>query len=197
MMAGRFRRGREAAFTEGEAALAQVRRPAYSGPIQPMLAQTAEDASEAITRIWERRPWSTSWTERGFRCIGRETRFVFIRAQLNDVTGAVPEIVEAVRALPVKELILDGEVLSSEVRTVAPSRSKSRCAASAASWMWSRLRAEQPITPFWFDLLYLNGGSLLDESQSRRFSTLRDLAGESSVVAEHDGPRRRRPRKLS
>ena len=36
--------------------------------------------------------------------------------------------------------------------------------------------------PFWFDLLYLNGGSLMDETQSRRFATLRDLAGESSVV---------------
>ncbi len=36
----------------------------------------------------------------------------FYRGALNDVTAAVPEIVEAVRALPAKELILDGEVVS-------------------------------------------------------------------------------------
>ena len=34
------------------------------------------------------------------------------RAALNDVTAAVPEVVEAVRAMPVKDIILDGEVIS-------------------------------------------------------------------------------------
>ena len=33
-----------------------------------------------------------------------------------------------------------------------------------------RMRAELPLTPFWFDLLYLDGQSLIDEPQSRRFS---------------------------
>ncbi len=35
--------------------------------------------------------------------------------------------------------------------------------------MSSGFAAELPMTPFWFDLLYLNGGSLLDEPQARRF----------------------------
>jgi len=41
-----------------------------------------------------------------------------------------------------------------------------------------RMRAELPMTPFWFDLLYLNGGSLLDEPQSRRFGALSELTPE-------------------
>ena len=38
------------------------------------------------------------------------------------------------------------------------------------------MQAELPLTPFWFDLLYLDGGDLLDEPQSRRFSALAQLA---------------------
>jgi ATP-dependent DNA ligase len=44
------------------------------------------------------------------------------------------------------------------------------------------MRAELPLTPFWFDLLYLDGGSLTDESQARRFSALRELAASDALV---------------
>ena len=44
-----------------------------------------------------------------------------------------------------------------------------------------KLRAELPIAPFWFDLLYLEGGGLLEERQWRRFEELKKLA-PSSVV---------------
>jgi DNA ligase 1 len=44
-----------------------------------------------------------------------------------------------------------------------------------------KMRAELPIAPFWFDVLYLDGGDLLRESQRRRFEVLAALA-PSSVV---------------
>src|ERR1035438_8795347 len=44
-----------------------------------------------------------------------------------------------------------------------------------------RMRSELPMTPFWFDLLYLNGGNLLDEPQSRRFAALTKIAGASLI----------------
>ena len=110
--------------------------------------------------------------------------------QLNDVTGAVPEIVEAVRALPVKELILDGEVLSLKPDG-RPEPFQVTMRRFGRKLDVDRLRAEQPMHPFWFDLLYLDGGSLLDETQSRRFSTLRNLAGDELRRPEHGGSRRR------
>ena len=33
-----------------------------------------------------------------------------------------------------------------------------------------RMRADLPMTPFWFDLLYLNGSPLLDQPQATRFA---------------------------
>ena len=147
-------------------------------PIQPMLAQTAEDTAEAIPDLGEA---ALEYKLDGARVqvhrSGDEVR-VYSR-QLNDVTAAVPEIVEAVRAMPGKELILDGEVLSLEAgrtsRAVsghdAPVRTQAGCGAPAG-------RAAD--APFWFDLLYLNGGSLLDETQSRRFATLANSGGRSA-----------------
>ena len=47
--------------------------------------------------------------------------------------------------------------------------------------MWSGMRQELPMTPFWFDLLYLNGDPLLDEPQARRFGALSELAPGSLI----------------
>ena len=45
-----------------------------------------------------------------------------------------------------------------------------------------RMRAELPLQPFWFDLLYLDGQSLMDEAQARRFQALRDLSPPGALV---------------
>ena len=43
------------------------------------------------------------------------------------------------------------------------------------------MRAELPMTPFWFDLLYLDGAHLLDDPRSRRFAALAEIAGGSLI----------------
>ncbi len=54
--------------------------------------------------------------------------------------------------------------------------------------MWHECCGELPLTPYWFDLLYLKGGSLLDEPQARRFGNLVEL--ETDLVAPScDGQR--------
>jgi DNA ligase-1 len=45
-----------------------------------------------------------------------------------------------------------------------------------------RLLTELPMTPFWFDLLYADGGSMIDEPQARRFDELRRLAPAANLV---------------
>jgi len=44
-----------------------------------------------------------------------------------------------------------------------------------------RMLAELPMTPFWFDLIYLDG-SLIDEPQARRFAELRKLLPPKTLV---------------
>lgn len=149
-------------------------------PIQPMLAQTSEDVAEAIKELGEA---ALEYKFDGQRVqvhrSGDDVQ-IFSRSLLN-VTAAVPEIVEAARALPGRDLILDGEILC-----LAPDGSPQPFQVTARRFGrkldLDRLRAELPLTPFWFDLLYLNGQSLLDEPQARRFAGLAELAPPETLV---------------
>ena len=164
---------------KGEAALAQYDVQLFR-PVQPMLAQTAEDVEEAIEELGEA---ALEWKLDGARVQVHKSGddVVVYSRRLNDVTGAVPEIVEAARALPAKDLILDGEVISL-LPDGRPQPFQITMRRFGRKLDVERMRGELPLTPFWFDLLYLNGGHLLDEPQSRRFSALVKLAPADSVV---------------
>jgi DNA ligase-1 len=149
-------------------------------PVQPMLAQTAEDVEGALHDLGEA---ALEYKFDGARVqvhrSGDDVR-VFSRA-LNDVTPAVPEIVEAARQLPGRELIFEGEVLSlTPERRPQPFQITMRRFGRKLDL--ERMRAELPLTPFWFDLLYLDGQSMIDEPQRRRFSALGELVPASAVV---------------
>src|SRR5919204_6631946 len=77
-------------------------------PVQPMLAQPAADIDAALARV---RPAAIEWKLDGVRVQvhrdGDEVA-VFTRT-LDDITGRLPEVVDLVRALPVRSIVLDGE----------------------------------------------------------------------------------------
>src|SRR5216117_1315766 len=80
-------------------------------PVQPMLSDSAPTLSDALTVGV---PAAVEWKLDGARIqVHRlDDRVAVYTRNLNDVTAAVPEVVEAVRALPARELILDGEVIA-------------------------------------------------------------------------------------
>src|SRR5207342_405387 len=81
-------------------------------PISPMLAQTAASTDEALTRLGGRA--SVEWKLDGARIqihrAGDEVG-IFTRT-LDDITERVPEIVQLVRALPIRTLVADGEAIA-------------------------------------------------------------------------------------
>ena len=179
MMAGDAPRIARAAMEDGEAGLARF-EVELMRPVQPMLAQTAEDAEEAIAELGRA---AFEYKFDGARVqVHRASGDVriFSRA-LNDVTAAAPEIVEAARALPGGDLILDGEALC-----LAPGGRPQPFQITARRFGrkldLERMRAELPLTPFWFDLLYLDGQSMMDEPQHRRFQALTNLAPRAAVA---------------
>jgi DNA ligase 1 len=179
MMAGDIARVARSALECGLAGLAPYDIQLFR-PVQPMLAQTAEDVGAALADLGEA---ALEYKFDGARVQVHRSGdqvLVFSRS-LNDVTASVPEVVEAVRALPAADLILDGEVLS-----LTPDGRPRPFQVTARRFGrkldLDRMRAELPLSPFWFDLLYLNGQSLLDEPQSRRFQTLVELAPPNTLV---------------
>ncbi|HJP66406.1 MAG TPA: ATP-dependent DNA ligase, partial [Actinomycetota bacterium] len=145
-------------------------------PVQPMLAQTATDVSEALGRI---RPAAIEWKLDGARLqvhrLGTEVR-AFTR-NLADVTERSPEVVAAVAALPMDSVILDGEAIAlrggerPEPFQVTMSRFGSRLEVE-------QLRRTVPLSPFFFDILHLDGEDLIDRPGSERAAVLQQSIPE-------------------
>jgi DNA ligase-1 len=178
MMAGDLGPVARAALTAGDRALDEF-SVRLMQPVQPMLAESAESVEAALAELGDA---SLEYKLDGARLqihkAGDEVR-LFSRA-LRDVTHAAPEVVALVRALPARDLILDGEVLAlrPDGRPHSFQTSMSRFGRRHDD---ERLRAELPLTPFLFDLLYADGASFLDESQERRLQTLVQIASGLAV----------------
>jgi DNA ligase-1 len=95
---------------------------------------------------------------------------IFTR-NLNDVTARLPEIVDRVLRLPVRDVVLDGEViaLAPEGRPHAFQTTMRRFGRKLEV---ARLKSELPLTPFFFDCLHVDGQDLIDSGESERFDAL-------------------------
>ncbi len=149
-------------------------------PIGPMLAQTAATLTEAFDGRTE---LSLEHKLDGARIQvhkdGSDVR-VFTRS-LNDVTERVPEIVESTLALPAKSLILDGEAIAvGSGGRPAPFQTTMRRFGHKLDV--HALRDTLPLHPFYFDLLYLDGGELLEHPEGERFAALERLTAPSQRV---------------
>jgi DNA ligase-1 len=174
MMAGALAPVARAALVAGEAGLGGFGVQLFQ-PVQPMLAQPAEDVNEALVHLHE--DVSLEWKLDGARIQahkrGNDVR-VFSR-NLRDVTSAVPEVVDAMRALDVQELIVDGEVIALR-GDGSPHPFQTTMQRFGRKLDVERLRAEIPLTPFLFDCLYADGASLIDAAQDMRAARLETMA---------------------
>lgn len=179
MMTGDLAVVARTALDEGEAGLAHYDVQLFR-PVQPMLAQSAEDAEEALTELGQA---ALEFKMDGARVQvhkSGEDVAVFSR-RLNDVTLAVPEVVEVTRAMPAHDLILDGEVIGLYADG-RPRPFQETMRRFGRKLDVDRMRTELPLTPFFFDALYVDGQSLMDEPQARRFSALAGAAPEPSLI---------------
>jgi DNA ligase-1 len=179
MMAGELASVARAVLVEGEPALARFSVQIFR-PVQPMLAQTAADIDEALVDLEE--DVALEWKLDGARIqvhkAGDEIK-VFSR-NLREVTAAVPEVVEAARRLPAGEVIFDGEVIALRPDGT-PETFQRTMQRFGRKLDIVRLRAEIPLTPFFFDCLYVDGTSLIDQPQAERFAALAAIARPSIV----------------
>src|SRR5688500_2441988 len=102
---------------------------------------------------------------------------VYTRSQ-NEVTEAVPEDVDAALALPAHEVVLDGEVIALQ-KDGRPLSFQDTMHRFGRRINVLKLREERPLTPFFFDILYRDGITLLDEPLSRRLETLDALVPDT------------------
>jgi DNA ligase 1 len=169
----------QAALAEGVAGLRafhlQVGRP-----LQPMLAQTADSIDAALERI---RPAAVEWKLDGVRVQmhrdGGKVQ-VFTRT-LDDVTARVPELVEAMIALPLDTAVLDGEAIG--LRPDGRPHPFQITAGRLGSKLdVERMRSEIPLTLYLFDALHLDGEDLIDRGGAERNQALVAVTPETLRV---------------
>jgi ATP-dependent DNA ligase I len=165
----------EVALTEGAAGLSAVGLQ-VGRPIQPMLAAPGEDIEAAIDRTG---PAAVEYKLDGARVQvhrrGDEVR-AFTRS-LDEITARVPEVVEAVLALPARELVLDGEAIA-----MREDGRPHRFQVTASRFGTRSGAASIPLTPLFFDLLHLDGEDLIDRPGAERAAALDELVPTAGRV---------------
>ena len=151
-------------------------------PILPMLAQPAADLDEALEDLGEA---SLEHKLDGARVqVHKDGERVEVYSRLlNVVTPAVPEIVELVRVLPARTLVLDGEALALRPDG-GPQPFQVTMRRFGRKLDVERLRAELPLHVRFFDCLRSDAQTLLDQPTRERLSAL-----DAAVPSGHRVPR--------
>ena len=169
MVAGSLAAVGAAALDGGVAALRGFRLTLFR-PLLPMLAGTAPDVDAALQRT------GTASVETKYdgarvqvhRC-GDAVR-VYTR-NLREVSANLPDLVAAVAGLPVRSVILDGEVLAlrADGRPRPFQVTMSGFGRGSAGHGGA---GELPLQPFFFDCLHLDGDDLIDRPLGERLAAL-------------------------
>ena len=167
------------ALNEGAAGLASLQLQTMH-PVAPMLAQTAENVAEALRELPRAEfDWKLDGARVQVHKSGDEVR-VFTRS-LKEVTAAVPEIAEAVQALPTFDAVLDGEAIALHSNgTPHPFQVTMRRFGRKLDV--AAMRTSLPLSVFFFDCLRRDGEVLVDRPLSERLAALRALLPEALVI---------------
>ncbi|HEU5472052.1 MAG TPA: ATP-dependent DNA ligase [Actinophytocola sp.] len=170
MLSGRLAATAAAALAGGAAALGEFGLE-LGRPVRPMLASPASSLAEALTELGS---CAVEYKLDGARIqVHRDGDEVHIYTRtLREITGAVPELVALVRALPCRSIVLDGETLalSDDGRPRPFQETMSRFGATS--------ERELLLHPYFFDCLHLDGADLIDAPLRERTAALRGAVGE-------------------
>src|SRR6516164_2145427 len=165
MLAGSLPVVARAALVEGEAGLSRFVLQLFK-PVQPMLADSAADVSEALASLGEA---SFEYKLDGARIqVHKQDDEVRVFSRnLRDVTVAVPEVVAVARAMPAREIVVDGEAIVMRSDGVPQ------------PFQVTMRRFGRKLD---VDRLYLDGGVLIDEPLVTRIAALRGQVGPPHAV---------------
>ena len=145
-------------------------------PVKPMLAASAPSVEAALEKVC---PAAVEWKLDGVRVqahvAGNEVR-LFTRT-LDDITARVPETVAALRELPVRSAVLDGELIA--LRDDGRPHPFQVTSARVAGRGKAREAAPPvPLSVFLFDALHLDGADLVDRTGAERHAALTEVVPE-------------------
>lgn len=169
----------KAVLTEGEGALGRFDLCVFT-PVQPMLANTAEDVGEALAKL-ERAVFELKIDGARAQVHKRGDDVRVFSRRMNDVTAAVPEIVEAARAWPFDSIILDGETIAAKPDG-APLPFQTTMRRFGRRLDVEALRKTLPLSTSYFDVLHLDGATLIDRPTHERIDAMAEVLPADSII---------------
>ncbi|MFC7341934.1 ATP-dependent DNA ligase [Saccharopolyspora griseoalba] len=173
MLSGRLPATAEAALLGGEEALAEFRLELFR-PIRPMLASPAETLDDALAELGE---CSVEHKLDGARIQvhrdGDQVR-VYTRT-LREITRNVGELVELVRGLDCRSVVLDGETLALD------DAGRPRPFQETMARFGAQEQRAELLHPYFFDCLHLDGADLLDRPLRDRLAALDQVAAAHRI----------------
>lgn len=167
------------ALSGGEAALAELSIELFR-PLRPMLAQTAEDVTDAFERA---APCVFEQKLDGVRIqVHRAAERIAVYSRHgNDLTEALPEVVALVQSFDAQSLVLDGEAIALKPDG-RPHPFQVTMRRFGRKLEVAELGRSLPLNAFFFDCLYLNGEVLVERSNAERWTELCKVVPEAARV---------------
>ncbi|WP_219414850.1 ATP-dependent DNA ligase [Pseudonocardia nigra] len=139
-------------------------------PVRPMLASPAETLDAALAELGPEVSVEHKLDGARIQVHRNDSEVRVWTRTLREITAGVPELVELVRALPCRSVVLDGETLAlrDDGRPRPFQETMSRFGA---------VQGSELLQPFFFDCLHLDGTVLLDEPLAVRLEALSRVAG--------------------
>ncbi len=150
-------------------------------PVRPMLAEKAEDLLSALRELGGRAAFEVKVDGARVQIHKLRDRVRVFSRRATDVTSSLPEVVELVKRMEVESAVLEGEVvaLTSDGRP-APFQTLMRRFRRQRGV--SELAKEVPLKLYLFDLLYLNGKTLIDLPYTERRLLLKSIVGDEMII---------------
>ena len=159
-----------AARTGGPAALAEFALR-VGRPVGPMLAQTATSVADALERLGGEAIFETKLDGARIQIHRDHDEVRLFTRTLDEVTARLPEVVDAVLALPVTTLVADAEAIALRPDG-RPERFQVTASRFGRSTDIDAARAALPLHAFVFDVLHVDGVDLLDAPTDERLAAL-------------------------
>ncbi|HWR26088.1 MAG TPA: ATP-dependent DNA ligase, partial [Methanosarcina sp.] len=154
-------------------------------PVRSMLAQRVENFEELEERISGKKAAEEKYDGERVQIHKDGEEIKAFSRRLEDITAQYPDLVEAIR----KNVLADKIVLDGEIVAYSKGENNSEEFYSFQKLMQRRRKYEVtryteicPVAAFFFDILYLEGNSLLKEPYPERRSLLEKHVKESGII---------------
>jgi DNA ligase-1 len=163
------------AKTKGEEGLKQVSFRLFK-PVKPMLAQTAKDVQEALEELGGEAAFEYKLDGARIQIHTSEGEVRVFSRRLTDVTDSLPEVVDEVRnEVRVKEAILEGEVIAVG-EDGNPMLFQHLMRRFRRVHEIEEMTKEVPVKLYLFDVIYVDGQSLVSTPYTERRRKLAQIA---------------------